>query len=273
MHWHLVPLSGSSLYRMSVAGDFYQFRDGEFHLLTHALTDLLTVADSFLISQGQVRAVDRHFDRFRNSVGNRESSNTLDLFEEKTLALLPRTGHIFPRLEYRQSLPEGQRLFLRIRSAPELSRTVTLWSSDAPDPRTNFCVKGPDLSACQRLRRAANLRGADEAVILSDSGHIADGALSSIVWWEEETLCGPDEQSDWLPSITRELVFELARQAGYSTEAKQAKPADLEGLEIWSLSALQGIRGVTSWQSMPVGVHRFLEPFRKRLGMLSQQLP
>ena len=257
---------------MSVAGDFYQFRDGGLHLLTHALTDSISVADSFLVADGHARAPQRHIARFSKSIGDKEALELLSQFAKTALAFLPKTGSLFPRLEYRESLPEGERLFLRVRNAPELTKTVSLWSSDAKDPRTNFQIKGPDLSSCQRLRRAANLRGADEALILSTDGYIADGALSSIVWWEDETLCAPDESTDWLPSITRDLIFELAGQAGYQTATKRARPVDLDGLEVWSLSALQGIRGVTSWQEIQPGPLRFLEPFRKRLGMLSEPI-
>jgi branched-subunit amino acid aminotransferase/4-amino-4-deoxychorismate lyase len=81
-------------------------------------------------------------------------------------------------------------------------------------------------------------------------------------------LCAPDDSTPWLPSITRELVFELASQAGYETQLVAETPVDLNGSEVWSLSALQGIRGVTSWNGVDVGQLRLLKPFRKRLKML-----
>jgi hypothetical protein len=39
------------------------------------------------------------------------------------------------------------------------------------------------------------------------------------------------------------------------------------------LSALQGIRGVTSWGEIPLAEHHLLSPFRKRLGLLATPLP
>lgn len=254
---------------MSVAGDFYQFIDGAFIKIEHALTENLSVADSFFVENGSARALDRHFHRFASSVSDREPKSLLDAFFEAAKNLIPKSGEQFPRLEYREHQPAGERLFLRLRTAPERTEFASLWSSDEKDPRVSPKIKGPDLSACQRLRRAANLRGADEAVILSPFGYIADGALSSIMWWEGETLVAPDDSTDWLPSITRELAFELARQAGFQTLQRAAKPEELAHCEIWSLSALQGIRGVSSWGEIPVGPARFLQPFRKRLAMLS----
>jgi len=258
---------------VSVSGDFFQFRSGELTKVDIALTDLLTVADSWLVSNGQTRALDRHLQRFSKSIADEKTQKQLPAFFASLVATTPQEGDWFPRIEYRRSQPEGERLFLRMRPAPERTETCTLWSLDKPDPRTEFHTKGPDLSSCQALRRAANLHGAGEAVILSDSGKIADGALSSIVWWQDEVLCAPDATTDWLPSITRELVFEIAGQAGYETRETSAAPEELAGCEVWSLSALQGIRGVTSWGDIILGELRMQRPFNKRLALLNQNLP
>jgi hypothetical protein len=67
-------------------------------------------------------------------------------------------------------------------------------------------------------------------------------------------------------------VFTIAAQAGYETALVNQKPDQLHGAEIWSLSALQGIRGVTSWNGVDVGELKLLRPFRKRLQMLSEPL-
>ncbi len=258
---------------MSVGGDFYQFVEGELSALELALDDSLSVADSFLVQNGSVRALDRHLARFANAVSDEKTRRQLPGFFASAVHVIPDTGDWFPRLEYRESQPAGQKLFLRIRTAPERTETVRLWTLKDKDPRTNPTVKGPDLAICQQLRRAANLHGADEAVLVTDDGYISDGALSSIVWWEDQTLVGPDQTTPWLPSITRELVFELATQAGYQTSQRRAKPAELAGCEVWSLSALQGIRAVDSWEGVAVAQARLASPFSKRLTMLAQPLP
>jgi len=258
---------------VSVSGDFYQFVDGDLVPLDSTLDDSLSVADSFLLQNGNVRALFRHLSRFARSIEDERTIRQLPGFFASAVAKLPLEGDWFPRIEYRLTQSEGQRLFLRIRTAPERTETCRLWSIDELDPRTNPSVKGPDLAICQQLRRAANLHGADEAVILDEDGAISDGALSSIVWWEKDVLCGPDDSTPWLPSITRELVFEIAEQAGYQTSQRRAKPGELAGCEVWSLSALQGIRGVTSWGEIPLAEHHLLSPFRKRLGLLATPLP
>ncbi len=269
----MAPLQSRSLVTVSVGGDFYQFVEGELTPLETALDDSVSVADSFLVQNAQARAIDRHFARFAASISEPKTKRQLPGFFASAVAAIPKSGDWFPRLEYREGQPEGQKLFLRIRTAPERTETVRLWTMQDHDPRTKPQVKGPDLAICQQLRRAANLHGADEAVLLTEDGFIADGALSSIVWWEKETLVGPDDTTPWLPSITRGLVFELAVQAGYQTSQRRAKPAELAGCEVWSLSALQGIRSVEAWEGVEIAPARLASPFSKRLAMLAQPLP
>ena len=257
---------------MSVGGEFFRFVDGELSQIDFALAEPIAVADSWLVTDGQVRAIDRHFKRFSSSIDDPVTRSQLEGFFESLLSTLPRQGDWFPRIEYRSDQPLGERLFFRLREAPERSETCTLWTLDEPDPRANPQIKGPDLSLCQKLRRMANLHGADEAVLLDADGYISEGALSAIVWWEGETLVAPDDSTPWLPSITRELVFELATQAGFETNAKKARPEDLNGCEVWSLSALQGIRGVTAWQGVEVEPLSKLKSFRLRLNLLSESM-
>lgn len=258
---------------MSVTGEFFQFRAGELVPVDIALADNLTVADSFLVSVGMVRALERHLKRFSDSISDEKTQKQLPEFFRQFLALIPDSEDWFPRLEYRAAQPAGERLFVRMRPAPERTQTVSLWTLDEDDPRENPRVKGPDLSVCQRLRRKANLFGADEAVIVDGAGVISDGALSSIVWWRDGVLYGPDDTTNWLPSITRSLVFEIAKQAGYQTDQERCNPEQLEDCEVWSLSALQGIRGVTSWDGIPIGPLRLHSPFQKRLQLLAERLP
>ena len=265
-------LLAPNLVQMSVAGDFYQYRDGELCRVDATLSESLTVADSFLVRTGRVRALDRHFARFQFSIKDDQTQAELDTFFEALKRLIPTDGEWFPRMEYRDQLPVGERLVFRLREAPERTESLSLWTSDEPDPRKQYRIKGPDLSIGQQIRRRANLSGADEAVLLSESGHIADGALSSIVWWRDDVLFGPDDSTNWLPSITRNLVFEIANQAGYKTGTERATPPELIGCEVWSLSSLQGIRYATSWDGVQLAPPRFASSFVKRLELLAQPI-
>lgn len=254
---------------MSVDGDFFRFSGGELTSVDTQHNEPLTVADSFLLSDGSVRGLGLHENRFASSVAALGYQlQDLDSFFLTARQLMPLSGQWFPRYEYRAGSDTGQ-LFFRLRPSPLLSEQVTLWTHPEPDPRRQPLVKGPDLSLCQQLRRAANLHGADEAVLLDKQGFIADGALSAIVWWRGDTLMGPNMETPWLPSITRKLVFDIASQAGLATGTEKASPADITGCEVWSLSALQGIRQVTHWEDLALVQSTRVQSFRKRLSLLA----
>jgi len=262
---------------MSVLGDFYRLEQGALEPIIEPSHEVqLKVADSWLVEDSRARSLAAHFERFAGWVKKLDPAQAelLPGFFEEVKRLLPKTGRWFPRMEYHGEQPSSQRLYLRLRPAPERMDSVVLWSYPEADPRHNPDVKGPDLSLCQQLRRHANMNGADEAVILDADGFVAEGALSSLVWWRGDTLCSSDDSTRWLPSITRQEVFDIANQMGLATKLERINPEELSKLPIWALSSLNGIMPVRSWvglsDAMASSAHQ--EAFAKRLRMLSSQL-
>lgn len=245
----------------------YVFDGSHLHLVD-VYEHPIQVADSFLVNEGRVRSLDKHKARFNSSV---EKLSTLDLdaFWAEAIKLISREGQVFPRIEL-----SGDNLVLRLREPAEYKPTVTLWTSDEADSRIDPTTKGPDLAYGASLRRKSNLYGADEAIFLSPEGFVVEGALSSLVWWQNDILYAPDDTTHWLPSVTRMEVFELANQAGYQTETTQVEPSDLIGLELWLLSSLSGIRPVVEWVNLggAVGPQKHLESFQRRLKLMASEL-
>lgn len=242
--------------------------DGHSLLAADEYEHPLQVADSFLVSEGRVRSIQKHRERFFNSV-SKQSTLDVESFWQQALALIPRTGRVFPRVEL-----SGDNLVLRLREPIDFKPEVTLWTADEADDRIDPTTKGPDLGYGAMLRRKSNLYGADEAVIVDSEGHVVEGALSSLVWWREDVLCAPDDSIRWLPSVTRSDVFEIADQAGYETRTEKVFPSDLIGLEVWVMSSLSGIRPVTDWLNLggQVGASRHFESFQRRLKLMSSEL-
>ena len=262
---------------MSVLGDFYRLESGELKPVIDSTSEVqLKVADSWLVDEGRVRSLSAHFERFGAWVINEDPDQEQFLpgYFAEINRLLPRIGRWFPRMEYHGEQPNDRRLYLRLREAPAKIESVALWSYPEPDPRHNPQVKGPDLSLCQQLRRHANMNGADEAVITDSKGFVAEGALSALVWWRGDVLYSSDDQTNWLPSITRKEVFSIADQMGFESRVENVRPDELAKLPIWALSSLNGIMPVRSWvgvaNELPESVH--LEPFLKRLKLLGTQL-
>lgn len=257
--------------------EIYRFQDGSLELVSDSTGEAsLAVADSWLVDEGRSLGATAHFERFSEWVEqcSKISEQELAAFAAAVRKKIPAEGKWFPRLELHSEAEAPNQLFLRLREAPELQKSITLWTYPEPDPRTNPNVKGPDLSLCQQMRRKATIHGADEAVILNTDGFIAEGALSSLVWWRDDVLCAPGNDISWLPSVTREIVLAIASQMGKKIRFESAKPADLVGLEIWALSSLHGIRVVTDWLELggPVGKPQHFDAFQKRMRLMQEVL-
>jgi branched-subunit amino acid aminotransferase/4-amino-4-deoxychorismate lyase len=206
--------------------------------LTRApVTGNLLVADSWLVDHGRVRGFPLHRDRFTNACATEVALKPGDVedFMNACRALIPSDGLWFPRVEC------TGKLWLRLRTAPPIRSTAVVWVGPDPDPRLRPGVKGPDLDVLTALRCQAESLDADEALLRTPSGLVVEGALSAIVWWRGDTLCVPGVPT--FDSVTRRLVERLAP----SVVRERARIQDLSGLEVWSLSALHGIRHVNGW--------------------------
>lgn len=75
--------------------------------------------------------------------------------------------------------------------------------------------------------REAYARGADEAVMLSYRGEVAEGSQTNIFLVEGKTVKTPTVDVGILAGITRELVLDLARQEGLETRETVMMPDEL----------------------------------------------
>jgi branched-subunit amino acid aminotransferase/4-amino-4-deoxychorismate lyase len=225
---------------------FYQYLNGEFQEVE--TNHQILIADSFLVKDNQVRSLDKHITRLISNTALKAPALLQEIpdFVFKALELVPKTEAWFPRLE----IDTNHKLYLNLRPAPEITETVTLWTYPVPDPRTDLTVKGPELDLGVSIRDQALAQNADEAILLTKDGFISEGALSSLVWWEEEVLVAPSNNIPWLESVTRTEIFEIAKNLEIQTQTKETKPEELIGKELWILSSLQGIRTVINWMGL-----------------------
>jgi branched-subunit amino acid aminotransferase/4-amino-4-deoxychorismate lyase len=252
----------------------HRWHESELHALVYCdMTDTsIAAADSWLVSGGTTLALDLHRQRFFDAANG--FIDDLDEFWAASIAAIPRTGDWFPRVEVQ--LRGGAPLAVfRLRSAPELSRSVRLASHHGADPRTAPRTKGPDTAVLLRIRTEAQAVGADEAVIVSPDGFVVEGAYSAILWWRGEVLCAPSLDLDRVDSVTARSVIALATALGIEIYYESIVPAELEGCEIWALSALHGIRIVTQWIDgpAPAELPGRLSTWRSRLDRLRRPLP
>jgi branched-subunit amino acid aminotransferase/4-amino-4-deoxychorismate lyase len=204
----------------------------------------LLAADSWLVDDGRVRAVDRHWARFAATCREHGvESEALAAFRDEVERALPAAGRWFPRVELRS---DGE-LAVQVRPAPPREPTVVAWIADVPDPRRAPRQKGPDLERLAALRERAAAHGAGEAVLCDADGRLLEGAFTSLLWWEQETLWAVPDDAPILRGITRALLIEIARERDVAVAQRRPAPRELDGRETWLVSALHGIRAVTRW--------------------------
>ncbi|MFI0976745.1 aminotransferase class IV [Streptomyces sp. NPDC021093] len=214
---------------------------------TRTAQSSLSLADSWLLSDGRVRRIDLHRQRFLRGcaeVGS-VSQETAAAFWRAAVDELPLAGDWFPRVELSAEEPDVLRL--RVRPAPARGGPVTVWVADTADPRTAPHLKGPDLDALGALRGRALEKGAQEALLTTESGVVLEGGYASVLWWDEDRLCVPSPELPVLGGVTTAVIQERAARLGVPIAQRQVPVEELEGKEVWLVNALHGIRPVRSW--------------------------
>jgi branched-subunit amino acid aminotransferase/4-amino-4-deoxychorismate lyase len=251
------------------ASTVYRWRDGGLEPLDYCdmSSARVAAADSWRVSEGRTLALELHRQRFADAAAD----PAVPAFWDAVLDRIPRSGEWFPRVERHE--PSGALLY-REREAPKRERSLTV--ATAPnDPRQHPSVKGPDLESLLAVRTSVQSRGASEAVILTPDGYVVEGAYSAIVWWRGSILCMPPADFARVDSVTARSLVGLATALGVETFEEPVTPAELDGTEVWALSAPHGPRIVTGWVDGPqlAELPGRLALWRSRLDALRQPLP
>ena len=199
------------------------------------------VADSWrMLGDAHSNALPLHLQRFESVAGPLPAG-----FVPAMLQLMG-PGDLFPRISL-----AAEQLRLDIRPAP-LARPVTrLTYAQAPDPRSQPLVKGPDFPALARYRAEYQDDGADDTVIVDSSGAMVETTTGALVAWDGETLVLPTGTA--LPSITLHQVTRRAAALGIRTETRPLTPELATACPLWFLNSLHGISPVTELYT-PTGI-------------------
>ncbi|OEX92877.1 aminotransferase [Corynebacterium sp. BCW_4722] len=190
------------------------------------------VADSWRHSCGRVNGLDLHLERFSRAAGPLPAG-----FVDGMLGLLGE-GELFPRIAISQGL-----LLLDVRFAPSPRHQTHLTYAQAPDPRTQPEVKGPDFGALRAYRSLHQLEGTDDTAIVDERGAMLETTTGALVAWDGDTLCIPD--GVWLPSVTLHQVTSRARELGLRVERRLLTPEFAAERPLWFLNSLHGISPVS----------------------------
>jgi branched-subunit amino acid aminotransferase/4-amino-4-deoxychorismate lyase len=89
---------------------------------------------------------------------------------------------------------------------------------------------------------------ADDALLLTPGGFVAETAIWSVFWWEQGRLCAPALDLGVLPGVARARIAELAGEI----EERRSTWQDLRGLPLFLANAVRGIAKVSAVQDDPV---------------------
>ena len=103
-------------------------------------------------------------------------------------------------------------------------------------------------------RREAKEKGADEAILLNESGSLCEGSTNNIFLVSKGNLTTPNEESGCLPGITRQTVIELASELGIRVTEREVRLAELfRADEAFLTSSLIELMPLTEVNSEPIG--------------------
>ena len=108
--------------------------------------------------------------------------------------------------------------------------------------------KTTDRSQFERALAEARAAGADDAVLLTQGGYVAEAALWGLFWWEGNRLCGPPLALGVLPGVARARLEELS---GGIVE-RRVRLEELEGRSVFVANAARGVVPVRSLGGRPV---------------------
>ena len=123
-----------------------------------------------------------------------------------------------------------------------------------PDSRWARCdIKSTALLANVLARQQAAEAGADDAILIRD-GYVTEASVSSVIIVEGGVLITRNNGPELLPGTTRQLVLELATEAGLSYREEAISEQRLRAAdELWLMSAGRGVVPVTRLDGSPVG--------------------
>ncbi len=82
---------------------------------------------------------------------------------------------------------------------------------------------------------------ADEAILLTAAGEVAEGCITSVFFWSGEALCTPALELGILPGIGRSRVLELARERGLAVREGRFPRTEVQGRPIFLVNAVRGV--------------------------------
>jgi len=216
-------------------------------VLDHGFTVADGVFETLLVTDGKVFALDRHLKRLAKSASGLGIAPTIDSqIADGISQVLAKNPKIdFGRLRVTLTSGSGPLGSDRSSVAPTLvislaeqatwpeSTTALLvpWTRNENSPLAG--LKTTSYAENVYALAAAKAHGFSEAIFCDTSGRLCEGTGSNIFLVKDEEIVTPSAASGLLRGITRDLVIESARDAGFTVTER-----DIDPLELWDAQEL-----------------------------------
>lgn len=98
-----------------------------------------------------------------------------------------------------------------------------------------------------RAFASARRVGADDAVLLTPEGYVAEGTAWNLFWWNKDDLCTPAGDLGILCGIGRQRVMELT-----PVQEVRAPVTGLAGRSLFLVNAVRGVVDIAAFEGRPV---------------------
>lgn len=117
----------------------------------------------------------------------------------------------------------------------------------AATPHVPYPYKVLERSPFEAALAEARAAGADDALLVTAEGYVAEGTAWNVFWWEGEMLATPPLSLGVLPGVARERLGELVELVEVSR-----RPEAILGGAIFAANAVRGIVRPKSLEGKPV---------------------
>src|SRR2546427_1353593 len=137
------------------------------------------------------------------------------------------------------------RASLTVRELPPLSPPAVITASEPHQP---YLHKTTLRDCFADAAREAEIAEADDALLVTHDGAVAEGTVWSVSWWDGERLRTPSLELGILPGIGRARVLELAKRVAEGRYAREA----LQGRSLFLTNAVRGVVPLASLDGQTV---------------------
>jgi len=194
--------------------------------------------ETMRVREGRIPFLDRHLARLGRSLGElglpKPSQDVVALVRP-----FAGTGDAVLRLEVHDG-----RASVTVRDLPALAPPAVITASEPHQP---YPHKTTERDCFADAGQEAEVAEADDALLLTPDGWVAEGTVWSVFWWTGGALRTPALDLGILPGVGRTRVLELLPRVEQGRYLKQA----LAGKSLFLTNAVRGIVPIASLDGAP----------------------